>query len=133
MRHSKDIKLHLYHGAHSKQTGEREMSSVSKERNYEFQLPHTAGKARICMWKRTGGKGEMRYELVTEGHGEVLAILDGEKGGDDFKRATLIVAEGLEFDVDRFIGEGALEQGLWVVMSAVGICEKARRRGEVGK
>ncbi len=68
----------------------------------------------------------LRYELSDEGDGEVLAVYDeGENGKRDFlERGRLVVSSGLGIGE----GEAAGEERVWVVMGAVGICEKARRR-----
>lgn len=66
----------------------------------------------------------MKYELGDEGSGEVLAVYDesvGERKHDFLCKGSLMMSSGL--------GEG---ERVWVLMGAVGICEKARRRSGRG-
>lgn len=109
------------------------MYAVSKDRNYSSYLPLPTGTCRKVLWKRTNieggdghatGKGNrsLRYELSDEGSGEVLAVYDeNQEGKQDFpQRGTLVMNEWLEM--------GESEEGMWILMGALGICEKARRR-----
>lgn len=109
------------------------MHNVSKERTYCFYLP-CSGTSRKVLWKRVrveGGGGNatgkgnraLSYELSDEGSGEVLAVYDeGEDGKADFwERGRLVLSS--ELKVDDVDGDW-----MWVVMGALGICEKARRR-----
>jgi hypothetical protein len=114
---------------------ERIMQIASKDRDYWFDLPDSSvsDTGRKVLWKRlnVGGGGPVTgkgnralvYELRDEGSREVLAVYDeSEEGKTDLsERGKLVLNPELQ------IG-GGNSQGLWVLMGALGICEKTRRR-----